>query len=88
MIDTKDDFFAHLLSDMSALIETRKAEMSPADLDRAIASISTVAAACGRAAALCHRMNYTDAQTQEFMRAVLEGLVENTRQALGAKKMH
>jgi len=88
MIDAKDDFFSHLFRDMGDLIEKRKSEMSPAELDRAIGSITTIASTCGAAAALCHRENFTDAQTQEFMREVLERLVENARQALGARKMH
>lgn len=84
MIDPSDDFFATLLSDMGELIQTRQADLSPAELDRAIASIATVAATCGRAVAYCHRMNFDDTQTQSFMRAVLQGLVANARQASGA----
>ncbi len=88
MTDTDEDFFAHLLSDMGELIEKRRADMSPAELDRAIATIATVASTCGRAAALCHQMNYTDAQTQEFIGAVLKAFIEDARQAIAPGKVH
>jgi hypothetical protein len=77
------DFFAHLLTDMGDLIESRKSEMSAAELDRAISSLVTVASTCGKAAAYCHQMNFSDSQTRDFMRGVLQGFVEEARHMVG-----
>jgi len=80
--ESSDDLLAGLLSEMHQLVEARRPDMTPADLENAMAWIRSVAAACRDATEYANRMRFSDAQAREFMAGILRALLDCTRRAV------
>jgi hypothetical protein len=79
MSESSDDLLAELLRDMHTLIESRKPDMSPADIKNAMEWVASVASTCGAATQHCDQMQYSDTEARAFMTSILRAMVECTR---------
>jgi len=78
-----DDALADLFRDMFNMVESRKLGMSTEDYDKAMSFIASLTAYCAEATRYCNRMNFTDSASRHYMRGLLSGIVERTRQDMG-----